>query len=221
MADPETPGSSPDPVDERALPLAERAKRTPRLRQPLHCRQLTMNGFERSDGLFDIVGELTDTKSYGFPNHDRGWIDADEPIHHMRLTLTLSEAYEILAIQAETLAGPYALCPAITPNFQRLVGLKIGPGWMRGVKREVGGIKGCTHLVEMLPPMATAAIQTMGPALARRRREEREARGEPEPPRTQRPTVLGTCHAYAADSPVVARVFPEFYEPDNSSEPTL
>ena len=58
-------------------------------------------------------------------------------------------------------------CGAILPNFQRIVGQKIGPGWSRRVKALVGGAEGCAHHVEMLGLMATVAFQTMGPLLAR------------------------------------------------------
>ena len=94
------------------------------------------------------------------------------------------------------------MCPAITPNFASLAGLKIGPGWMRGVKERVGGVKGCTHLVELLGPMATVAFQTM--TVLRR--------GRPIDP-DQPPALLNTCHAYAADSEVVAKRLVEVYAP--------
>ena len=67
------------------------------------------------------------------------------------------------------------------------------------MKERVGGTEGCTHLRELLAQMATVAYQTLHSARTRRRRQA----GEGEPPLS--PAILGTCHAYAPDSPVVRR----------------
>ena len=48
----------------------------PVLREAQHFRNYAFGGYRRADGLFDIEGRMTDTKSYAFPNdwrqHDRG-----------------------------------------------------------------------------------------------------------------------------------------------------
>ena len=63
-------------------------------------------------------------------------------------------------------------------------------------------MKGCTHLVELLRPLATTAFQTL---VARRHFGEvpRESGG--------RPMWLNTCHAHAEDSPVTKERWPAFY----------
>jgi hypothetical protein len=66
----------------------------------------------------------------------------------------------------------------------------------------LGGVRGCTHLVELLGPIATTAFQTVYPA-----RAQREA-GRPV---TQRPGIVDSCHAYASDGPIVKRRWPQFY----------
>ena len=43
----------------------------PAARTPLHKRRLTIDGFEREDGLYDIEGRIVDTKPYRFKNRDR------------------------------------------------------------------------------------------------------------------------------------------------------
>lgn len=166
----------------------------PAPREKLHDRTIVLEGFRRTDGLFDIEARLTDTKTYAFDNEDRGEITPGTPLHGMLMRLTIDEEMRVVACEADTEHGPYTMCPAITPNFASLAGLKIGPGWMRGVKERVGGVKGCTHLVELLGPMATVAFQTM--TVLRR--------GRPIDP-DQPPALLNTCHAYAADSEVVAK----------------
>ena len=174
----------------------------PAPREKLHDRTIVLEGFRRADGLFDIEARLTDTKTYAFSNEDRGEVRPGEPLHGMLMRLTIDEDMTVIACEAATEYGPYAICPAITPNFAALAGLRIGPGWMRAVKERVGGVKGCTHLVELLGPMATVAFQTT--VVLRRKRPV-----DPAKP----PALLNPCHAYAADGPIVARRWPRFAAP--------
>lgn len=171
-------------------------------RRHLHTRTLTMQGFERPDGLFDIEGHLADTKPYSFDNFDRGRVEAGEPLHGMWIRLTVDEDMVIRACEAVSDFTPYAICPKAAGNFSRLAGVTIGPGFTRAVKERLGGVEGCTHLREMLAQMATVAYQTMHPV--RRRRRETQA-DDP-----SRPPIIGTCYAYAPDSPVVERQWPAF-----------
>lgn len=174
----------------------------PVAREAIHHRRVHCSGYRRADGLWDIEGHLVDTKTYGFPNQHRGRVEAGEPVHQMWLRLTIDDALLIHAAEAVTEHAPYDVCPAITPNFAQLAGLKIGPGFRHGVNQRLGGAHGCTHLVELLQPMATTAYQTVFPWLGRgRKREEIK----------QRPGHLDTCHALASDGEVVRRFYPQFY----------
>jgi hypothetical protein len=135
----------------------------PKPRAPVHHRRITAGGYGREDGLFDIEGHLVDTKAYPFDNAWRGPIPPGEPLHDMWLRLTVDDELTVIEAQAETAAGPYPVCPAITPAFSRLEGLRIGPGWRRAVQSRLGGVQGCTHLAELLGPLATTAFQTVYP----------------------------------------------------------
>lgn len=183
-------------------------------RELVHDRTVVCRGWRRVDGLWDIEGHLVDTKTYGFPNEYRGFIGPGHPIHDMWLRLTIDGDMTVVAVDAVTDSGPFPICPDITPNFQRLVGLSIGGGWRRAVRERLGGVEGCTHLVELLGPMATTAYQTIFGERSRQRREA-EARGEAPPPETpgRKPALLNSCHAFAETSPVVARIWPDWHRP--------
>ena len=71
----------------------------------------------------------------------------------MWLRLTIDDAMLIHEVEAVTDYGPFGMCPAITGNFKRLEGLTIGPGFRRAVRARVGGVQGCTHLVELVDPI--------------------------------------------------------------------
>jgi hypothetical protein len=181
---------------------------SPAPRETLHRRLIDIHGYRRADGLFDIEAQLTDTKSYPFENQDRGTVHPGEPLHGMWVRLTVGEDMVIRACEAASDHTPYAICPQAAPNFARLAGVSIGPGFNRAVKDRVGGVLGCTHLREVLAQMATVAFQTIGPMRWRRARAEREAalaRGETPPP-ARRAVPIGSCLAYAPDSEVVKRL---------------
>lgn len=173
-----------------------------------HLRDISLRGYLREDGLVDIEAHLTDTKTYGFPSEHRGQVHPGDPLHGMWLRLTVNEDMVITACEASSDHTPFAVCAGAAPNFARLAGLSIGPGFNRAVNERVGGVEGCTHLRELLAQMATVAFQTMWPIRSRRMAAQRaaEAQGAPR----QRPALLGTCHAYAPSSPVVRKKWPEW-----------
>ncbi len=176
----------------------------PSSRKHLHTRAIDYRGYEREDGLFDIEAHMTDTKTYSFSNDWRGRVEVGEPLHEMLLRLTIDESFVIRDVVAVTDNSPFQMCPDITPAYHTLVGIRMGPGWRKAIRMKVGGIQGCTHLTELLFPMATVAMQTLWPILSKRRKESK-----PSPDR--RPGIIDTCHAWASDSPVVKRNMPKHY----------
>ena len=171
-------------------------------REAFHQRRIVMDGYRRADGLWDIEAHLTDTKSYAFENSWRGTIAPGEPLHDMWLRLTIDLDLVIHAAEAVTDAGPYTPCGDITPNFTALQGLAIGPGWRKNMLERVGGVKGCTHLVELLGPLATTAFQ------ATNRAREKHNAGKAV---TKRPYQINACHMYKDDGPAVKERWPDFY----------
>ena len=178
------------------MPLSEPVSRT-----LIHTREITCEAYERDDGLWDLEARLSDVKTYAIPNRDRGTIEAGEPIHGMWLRLTVDSGFEVRDVEAKMDHAPFRVCPSIEPDYARLVGATIGPGWNRRIHGLFGGTSGCTHLREMLGRMATVAFQ----AMYGRRRKETGQRPD------RKPWVIDGCHAWASDGPVVEREFPEWY----------
>lgn len=180
----------------------------PAEREPLHRRVIDIQGYRRADGQYDIEAHLVDTKTYGFESKHRGRIGPGDPLHGLWLRLTVDEDMLVTECVASSDHTPYAICPAAAPNFARLAGLRIGPGFNRAVAERVGGVQGCTHLREVLAQMATVAFQTLYPA--RRKQEQADAETAP----AKKPALLGTCVAYAPDSPVTLARWPHLARPE-------
>ena len=179
-------------------------------RKLLHLRDIELRGYERADGLFDIEAHLTDRKTTVHNDEDPdATVEPGRPIHGMWLRLTVDVDMEVTACEASSDFTPYDICPGAAPNFARLAGLKIGPGFNRKVAERVGGTHGCTHLRELLGQMATVAFQTLYPVRRAREKEllAKVAAGEAPVPEAM-PALLGTCIAYAPDSPVSRKRWP-------------
>jgi hypothetical protein len=175
-------------------------------RDSIHSRHVICRGFRRADGFWDIEGHLTDTKTYDFESQFRGTVTAGTPVHQMWLRLTVDDDLVIRDVEAVTDHSPFPTCGAITSNFAKLKGLSIKPGFNAKVRELLGGIEGCTHLVEMLGPVATTAFQTIFPY---RERLRREAGAAPNPSRRAR--LLDTCHGWSSKGEVVKKLYPDSY----------
>lgn len=173
-------------------------------REELHTRRVTCRGYRRADGLWDIEGHLCDTKSYAFDSRFRGRVEPGGPVHDMWLRITVDNRLTIVAAEAATDAGPFAICPAITDAYKKLAGLRIGPGFRKSAQEIVGRTQGCTHHTELLWSVATTAFQTLVPVLIQE---------NPERWRDQsaRPPLIDSCHAYASDGELVRLEWPRWY----------
>ena len=58
-------------------------------REPIHTRRFITHGFRRRDGLWDIEGELHDSKSYPFEMSERGTLEPGE--HTITLQVNVPE----------------------------------------------------------------------------------------------------------------------------------
>ena len=177
-------------------------------RDPIHTRSIECRSYRRGDGLWDIEGHLTDIKAYPFLNNFRGEVVPGEPLHDMWIRLTVDREFIVQKVEAVTDAGPYALCPAILPSFQKLKGLKIGAGWNRRVRERLGGALGCAHLVDMLKPIATVAFHTVRWSESAPNYDVADEQKKSH--KISRPPV-NTCHVWASDGELIRNEHPDFF----------
>ncbi|MEK6243138.1 MAG: DUF2889 domain-containing protein [Pseudomonadota bacterium] len=176
-------------------------------RRHLHTRTIRCEGFERDDGFYDIEAQIIDTKAYDTDEPYRGLRKAGAHVHDMQVRLTLDRGMTVRGIEVTTNHAPYDVCPSVAPGYQALIGAKIGGGWRKAVTEAVGRTRGCTHITELLMPMATVAFQTMGSWKSGPDVVSEPASSEP----GQKPYFIDACKAWAADGPVVQRLFPMHY----------
>ncbi|KVQ82638.1 hypothetical protein WK07_09440 [Burkholderia multivorans] len=178
-------------------------------REPLHTRQITFEGFKRSDGLFEIEGYLTDRKPHDFaPPSSPRVVPANEPIHDLGLRVVFDLDMIVHEVETFIRAYPYRECPGGGATLQALVGLRIGAGWSGEVRKRLPPGDTCTHLREILIPLATAAIQTVNPLRSQTLLDATDASGKP--------LKIDSCFAYGASRELVLQRWPAFHRPNQS-----
>lgn len=187
----------------------------PKARRHLHTRTIDLKGYHRDDGLFDIEAHIVDRKTYSYDSQWRGVVASGYPVHDMSLRLSVDGDLVVREVEAVMDVQPYNICSEVLNNFQRLVGLRIGAGWNKRVREAVGGVEGCTHLGELLGPLATVTFQTLSGDYPR------ELMGKPPRQRGAASAdgandgealfMLNGCHTWRSDSPVVQRDYPAHY----------
>jgi hypothetical protein len=193
------------PDQDPNMPLTPPAERT-----LFHERQVRCRGYRRQDGLWDIEGRIVDAKSYELTFYDGRQLPPGEPLHEMHLRLTLDEDLVIQAAEACTEHAPFPPCPEINPAYRQLEGLRIGPGFSGQIRELFKGRAGCTHLTELLGPMATTALQTISSGRrylatqlgAREQLAELSAKGA---------KLIDSCHGWRGDGEPVGVKFPAHY----------
>lgn len=179
-------------------------------REEIHHRQIDMRGYRRSDGLFEVAACLTDRKTNDFtPPGDARMVPALSPIHDLGVTLVFDEDLIVRAVSTFIKSHPYAACPGGGDTLQALVGLRIGAGWNSEIRKRLPSCDTCTHLKEILGPVATAAYQTMV-GIRPSSLNVRDGDGKP--------VKIDSCYAYGASRDLVKRLWPEYHRPAASTD---
>ena len=174
-------------------------------REELHWRRIDMRGFRRSDGLFEVEGTVTDRKPHSFEPVSGGRaVPAHQPIHHMGVRLVFDETMLVHDVQTFTDAAPYTECPEGGRALETLKGLRMTGGWSKEVRNRLGGERSCTHLMELLSPLATVAFQSLSMVNSGRALRLDE---------NGRPLKIDSCYAYGAERQLVQKLWPQFHRP--------
>ena len=179
-------------------------------REELHLRQLDLRFYSRSDGLYEVEGRLVDRKCHAFRRQlATEDTPAGVPLHDIVVRLVVDESLLVHDAQAQMHATPFAVCMGAADTLAPLKGLRIGPGWNKQVRDLLRGAASCTHVVELLGPLGTTALQGLAPKrLAHLNDTANDA---------QRRARVDSCFAYSAKREVVARLWPDLHQPPDPS----
>ena len=124
---------------------------------PLHTRALGITLSARADGRIDARGSIIDLRKRGFVPVG-GDLQPSGIVHHMTLDAIVDPATArldtVTAAQPNVAFEPSALsegesCRDPIANVQGLAGAQCDAGWARKLSTEIGGPRGCSHLLTL------------------------------------------------------------------------
>jgi hypothetical protein len=171
-------------------------------RERAHTRTVTYTGYRRADGLIDIDATLTDVKDRDYPLAS-GVRPGGAPLHGISVRITFGRDMVVREVVAAHDANPYGKhCAAAVPDYSRLVGLNLADHFRLKLNDKMGGIKGCTHLTEMLAWLPSAAFQLLA-----------GERKDFEPNADVKPFQLDRCFALRTQGEAVRAYYPKWFRP--------
>ena len=181
---------------------------SPAARERLHLRRVSYEGFRRDDGLFDIEAHITDHKDRDY-KLAMGTRSKDIPVHNMWARVTIDRRFEVIDIEAVTDEMPYpGHCNRIGPEYKKLIGSNLLKGFRKSIADNMGGVKGCTHLSELLGYLPTAAVQTFA-----------GIKNEADSVDGKKPFQLDSCHALATNTETVRMYYPKWFVAETATTP--
>lgn len=120
---------------------------------------------------------------------------------HMKVRLP---DLEITEARARLGRSSHPECASAPDSIQKVVGVRVGPGLRKIVDGLMGGMAGCVELIEGVLECANAAILhfTVPQIQANAKGDEAERRKRYQDMLRFNPRLLGSCIAFAEDSPL-------------------
>jgi hypothetical protein len=171
-----------------------------------------LKGYYREDGLFDFEARIVDTKTYTYETPRTGLVGAGYPVHDMSIRLSVDHSLTVRDVEAVIDVQPYGTCSDVLGNYQKLIGLQMGPGWSKRVRQVIGGVLGCTHIGDLLGPLATVAFQTMGGDYVMDLMAQNRGKGEPVDEEEAIPLMVNGCYSWDISGEIVREDYPEYYQ---------
>jgi hypothetical protein len=137
--------------------------------QPLHTRSLTLELDAREDGRLRLRGTILDLRKHGVLPMP-GELQTAGIIHHMWLELALEpRTRELAAVEAGQPAVAFEPSPATggeccrdpVQRLRALVGRRLDGEFATALRREIGGPRGCSHLLTLFQLSASAAARAL------------------------------------------------------------
>ena len=166
-------------------------------RQKIHNRTIDISIYEGDSDTLVMEGVLRDERlldSY----RPTGEVYPPGTLHHMIIRMLVRGPQLVIEdIEVDMPTIPHEICAETLKSLEPVKGMAIVSGFTTKVRKLVGGIKGCNHLLTLLIAMAPAAVQGAWSAMVR----------EPIDPEFYMPAaqerVKNTCWAWREDGPLV------------------
>lgn len=125
---------------------------------PVHQRKIEIRTYPVEKGQLIVEGHLTDDRLVaGF--HWDGRPRPPGVVHHLIVRLLIGQwPPKILEAEAEMLDIPHELCLTVAETVKKITGITVSAGFSDQIKKRLGGVEGCSHLMHLILAMGPAAL---------------------------------------------------------------
>jgi hypothetical protein len=139
-------------------------------KERIHSRIITVNSYETDDSSLLVEGDLVDERFFPSFYYSRNEFLDPGIVHDIRVEMKVSlPGLEITEARAQMRKIPIGDCLGVESCAEKIVGLRIKPGFTRELKDRLGGIAGCLHMTTLIYHMGAAAVQGMWASLSMKR----------------------------------------------------
>jgi hypothetical protein len=169
---------------------------------PVHERRLTFKTYPLENDRVMVEGWLKDERLVpGF--HWNGRSRPPGVVHWMCVRLLVGgRPLSILDAEAEMPGVPHELCPTTMESVKKVVDIPIVSGYTDEVKRRLGGVEGCAHLMHLILAMGPAALH--GYWAQRSRTQRPVPRSMDEVPGLS--LLINSCQLWRDDGPMIQMI---------------
>jgi len=126
---------------------------------PAHTRSMTYTTYHAGEGHIVTECRLTDVRLRDYYKLTGDMVQSGT-LHDLEVILLIrTPALVIEDIEVKMVTVPREDCLKVEQSLEPLRGLKVAKGFTAGVRNLCGGVKGCTHLVNLLTGAGSAIVQ--------------------------------------------------------------
>jgi hypothetical protein len=162
----------------------------------IHTRNIQISTYETDTEKLIVEGILKDNLLISHFDTS-GEKHLPNTVHHMVVRILIgTTSFKIVDIEVEMPVFPHKDCGETKKSLDKIIGMRIAPGFTEKVKNMLGGTNSCSHLKTLVLSMASAAVQ--GFCVHR----TREPKTDDSTPDLMNSYVIDTCWVWSKDGPL-------------------
>ena len=162
----------------------------------IHTRNIQISTHETDTENQIVEGILKDNLLISH-YHTSGEKHPPNTVHHMVVRMLIgTTSFKIVDIEVEMPVFPQKDCGETSKSLDKIIGMKIAPGFTEKVKNMLGGNNSCSHLKTLVISMASAAFQGFWV------HRTKEPISDDSTPDLMNSFVIDTCWVWRKDGPL-------------------
>jgi hypothetical protein len=162
----------------------------------IHTRNIQISTYETDTEKLIVEGILKDNLLISHFDTS-GEKHLPNTVHHMVVRILIgTTSFKIVDIEVEMPVFPHKDCGETKKSLDKIIGMRIAPGFTEKVKNMLGGTNSCSHLKTLVLSMASAAVQGFWV------HRTKEPKTDDSTPDLMNSYVIDTCWVWRKDGPL-------------------